>query len=57
MPACCPYLPACTAGGGTCPVGCTCPGGYPSYLPRGVYQGGVPAQGGVRAGGVPAQGV
>ena len=65
-PACCPYLPACTAprGGrgvylGTCPgegvylLGgvCTCLG---VYLPRGVYPpGGVPAQG---SGGVSAQG-
>ena len=43
-PACCPYLPACTAPGGGCtcpgvylPVGCTCLGGVPT-------QGGVPAQ-------------
>ena len=41
-PACCPYLPACTAPGGcTCLRGCTCPGGVylpgAVYLPRGVY--------------------
>ena len=45
-PACCPYLPACTAPGVYLPEGgCTCPG---VYLPRGVYLpggGGVPAQG------------
>ena len=50
-PACCPYLPACTAlggvpargvcicPGGTCPGGCTCLGGVPAqgcvYLPGG----------------------
>ena len=27
-PACCPYLPACTAPGGVPARGCTCPGGY-----------------------------
>ena len=35
-PACCPYLPACTAPGG----GGTCPGGVSAgvvYLPKGVY--------------------
>ena len=39
-PACCPYLPACTAPG----AGCTCPGCVPAqgvYLLRGVYLQGV----------------
>ena len=61
-PACCPYLPACTA------MGVYLPGGVPAwgvYLPRGLYlprevgvylPGGVPAQEGVPAqGGVTAQ--
>ena len=57
-PACCPYLPACTAHGG-----CTHPGGM--YLPGVYLPGGVPAWGvylprgcvPARGGGVPAQGV
>ena len=43
-PACCQYLPACTApgeGGCTCRGGCTCPGSVPA---RRVYLPGVPAQ-------------
>ena len=43
LPACCPYLPACTTPGGTSP------GGVPAQ--RGV----APAQGGTCPGGVPAQ--
>ena len=35
-PACCPYLPACTARGGVPAWGCTCPGGWCTCL------GGVP---------------
>ena len=52
-PACCPYLPACTAQGGRGVPGGTCRGGY---LPKGVYlQGGRYLPGEVYLpGGVPA---